>query len=96
MCWRFGDSPSGMTASSAFAFGTHSEFLRLMRLMPDSRMGFYIHRGREGNVSVLEDLVTASVYRAIVPAGYKGQKKENWYVRLLPPPFPGGSSHNHP
>ena len=33
-------------------------------------MGFYIHRGREGNISVLEDLVTGAVYRAIVPAGY--------------------------
>ena len=41
-------------------------------------------------MSVLEDLVTGAVYRAIVPAGYKGQKNENWYIRLLPPPFPGG------
>lgn len=40
--------------------------------------------GREGNVSILEDLVTSAVYRAIVPAGYSGRKNENWYVRLLP------------
>ena len=56
-------------------------------------MGFYIHRGGEGDASVLEDLVTGAEYRTIVPAGYKGQKNENWYVRLLPPPFPGGKEH---
>ena len=75
------------------AFGMHPELLRLIRLMQDSRMGFYIHRGREGNLSVLEDLVTTAVYRAIVPAGYRGRKNENWYVRLLPPPCPGGTEH---
>ena len=58
-----------------------------------TKLGFSIHRGGEGDVSVLEDLVTGAVYRAIVPAGYKGQKNENWYVRLLPPPFPGGKEH---
>ena len=34
------------------AFGMNPELLRLIRLMQDSRMGFYIHRGREGDVSV--------------------------------------------
>jgi hypothetical protein len=75
------------------AFGMHAELLRVIHLMQDSRMGFYVHRGREGNVSLLEDLVTGAVHRAIVPVGYKGQKNENWYVRLLPPPFPGGMEH---
>jgi hypothetical protein len=75
------------------AFYMHPELLHLMRLMQNSGMGFYIHRGREGSVSVLEHLVTAAVYRAIVPAGYEGQKNEHWYVRLLPPPFPGGKEH---
>jgi hypothetical protein len=100
-CWAFFDAcagPANETIGTTIlevgaAFGMHAELLRLMRLMQDSRMGFYIHRGREGNVSVLEDLVTAAVYRAIVPAGYKGQKNENWYVRLLPPPLPGGKEH---
>jgi hypothetical protein len=100
-CWAFFDAcagPANETIGTTIlevgaAFGMHSDLLRVMRLMQDSRMGFYILRGREGNVSVLEDLVTAAVYRAIVPAGYQGQKNENWYVRLLPPPFPGGKEH---
>jgi len=100
-CWAFFDAcagPANETIGTTIlevgaAFGMHAELLRVMRLMQDSRMGFYIHRGREGDVSILEDLVTAAVYRAIVPAGYKGQENENWYVRLLPPPLPGAKEH---
>jgi hypothetical protein len=100
-CWAFFDAcvgPANETIGTtilevAAAFGMHADLLRLMRLMQDSRMGFYIHREREGDVSVLQDLVNGAVYRAIVPAGYKGQKNENWYIRLLPPPFPGGQEH---
>ena len=100
-CWAFFDAcagPANETIGTTIlevgaAFGMHPELLRLIRLMQDSRMGFYIHRGREGNVSIVEDLVTTAVYRAIVPAGYRGRKNENWYVRLLPPPFPGGTEH---
>jgi len=100
-CWAFFDAcavPANETIGTTIlevgaTFGMHAELLRVIRLMQDSRMGFYIHRGREGNVSILEDLVTAAVYPTIVPAGYKGQKNENWYVRLLPPPFPGAKEY---
>ncbi len=100
-CWAFFDAcagPANETIGAIIldvgaAFGMHADLLRLMRLMQDSRMSFYIHRGREGDVSVLEDLVTGAVCRATVPAGYKGRKNENWYIRLLPPPFPEGQEH---
>jgi hypothetical protein len=100
-CWAFFDActgPANETIGTTIlevgaAFGMHPELLRLIRLMQDSRMGFYIHRGREGNVTILEDLVTTAVYRAIVPAGYSGRKNENWYVRLLPPITAGGQEH---
>jgi hypothetical protein len=100
-CWAFFDACAGpanetigtVVLDVGATFGMHPELLRLMRLMQDSRMGFYIHHGREGNVSILEDLVTTAVFRAIVPAGYSGRKNENWYVRLLPPPIPGGTEH---
>jgi hypothetical protein len=54
-------------------------------------MGFYIHRGREGSLTILEDLVSRAVYQAIVPTSYRGSKNENWYIRLLPPPIPGST-----
>lgn len=94
-CWAFFDAcvgPVNETVGATIlevgtAFGMHADLLRLMRLMQDSRMGFYIHGGREGDVSIVEDLVAGAVYRAIVPAGYKGQENEKWYIRLLLPPF---------
>jgi hypothetical protein len=100
-CWAFFDAcagPANETIGTTIlefgaAFGMHTELLRLIRLMQDSRMGLYIHRGREGNVTIIEDLLTGALYRAIVPAGYSGRKNELWYVRVLPPPIPGSQEH---
>jgi hypothetical protein len=61
--------------------------------MQESRMGFYIHCGRKGKLTVLEDIVTGAVCRAIVPSGDRGEKGELWYVRVLPPPMPGGQEN---
>src|SRR5207249_3425496 len=67
-CWAFFDAcagPANETIGTTIletgaAFGMHPELLRLIRLMQDSRMGFYIHRGREGNVSILDDFFFSS------------------------------------
>jgi len=100
-CWAFFDAcvgPANETIGTTIlevgsVLGMHPELLSLIRFMQDSRMGFYIHRGREGDVSIFEDLVTAAVYRAIIPANYRGSKNENWSIRLLPPPIPGTTEH---
>ena len=100
-CWAFFDACVGAANETigtsileiGATFGMHPDLLRLIRMMQESHMSFYIHRGREGEVSILEDLVTSTVCRAIVPAGYRGGKDQNWYVRLLPPPMPGGTEH---
>src|ERR1039458_5156699 len=81
-CWAFFDAcagPANETIGTTIlefgaAFGMHTELLRLIRLMQDSRMGLYIHRGREGNVTIIEDLLTGALYRAIVPAGYRSEE----------------------
>jgi len=70
------------------ALGVHRELLRLFRLMQQSRMGVYLHEGADGDVVMLRELVTGTMCRAIVPAGYGGGAGELWYVRLLPPPLP--------
>lgn len=75
ICWAFFDACMGSANETigttilevGAAFGMHPELLRLIRLMQDSRMGFYIHRGREGDVSVLEDVVTTAVYAPSFP-----------------------------
>jgi hypothetical protein len=75
------------------AFGMHAELLRLIRLMQESRMGLYAHEGAEGSLIILRELVTDAGCHAIVPSGYRGQRGELWYARVLPSPIPGGSEH---
>lgn len=100
-CWAFFDACAGPASETigttilevGAACGMHPDLLRLIRLMQESRMGFYLYRGREGEVSILEDLMTGEAHRAIVPAGDSGRKGEIWYVRILPPPFTGSVEH---
>jgi hypothetical protein len=100
-CWALFDAcvgPANETIGTTIldigaAFGMHAELLRLIRLMQESRMGLYIHRGRRDRLTVLEDIVTGAVYRAIVPSGDCGKKGELWYARVLPPPTPGGQEY---
>ena len=88
-CWGFFDACAGAADETigttilefGAAFGIHSELLRLIRLMQESRMGFYLHKGSEGSLTVLEELVTGTRCRAIVPSGYRGRKGELWHVR---------------
>lgn len=100
-CWAFFDAcvgPANETIGTTVlevgaALGMHAELLRLIRLMQESRMGLYAHEGREDSRVVLRDLVTDSVCHAIVPSGYRGQRGELWYARVLPSPIAGGSEH---
>jgi hypothetical protein len=100
-CWAFFDACVGLTNETigttvlevGAAFGMHTELLRLIRLMQESRMGLYIHDGAVGSLALLRELVTDAECRAIVPAGYSGKKGEIWYARVLPPPIPGSSEH---
>ena len=100
-CWAFFDACVGpadetigtTTMAVGTAFGMHTEQVRLIGLMQQSRMGLYVNEGAEGGLVVLRELVTDTVCRAIVPAGYRGRKGELWYVRVLPPPLSGGSEH---
>lgn len=100
-CWAFFDAcigsaeeTIGTTAMAVgAAFGSDNELLRVMGLMQQSRMGIYLHEGNQGDTVMLRELVTDAVCQAIVPAGYLGRRGELWYVRVLPPPLPGGTEH---
>lgn len=93
-CWALFDAcagPGNETIGTTILeigaqFGMHADLLRLIRQMQESRMGFYIHCGRKGKLTVLEDIVTGAVCQAIVPSGDCGEKGELWYVRVLPRP----------
>ncbi len=100
-CWAFFDACVGIGKETigsvgiavASAFGMHSELLRVIGLMQQSRMGIYVHQGLDKDAVLLRELVTGRSVRAISPAGYMGQKGELWYVRVLPPPSPAMREH---
>ncbi len=56
-----------------------------VRRLQDSRMGIYEHRGCIGGRTRLRHLVTGEEFGCYVPAGYRGQTGELWYVRCCPP-----------
>ncbi len=100
-CWALfdacigsgGETMGSVALAVAAAGGMHSEWLRLMRLQQESRMGVYVHQGAEKSSVLLRELVTGRLYRAIPAAGYRGRAGEMWYARLLPPPLPGMTEH---
>lgn len=71
----------------------HAEFLRLVQLAQDSRLGVYVHEGHEDGHVRLRELVTDQRCTALVPAGYRGTPGQLWLARVLPPPFPGSDRH---
>jgi hypothetical protein len=85
-CWAFFDAcagPANETIATTIlefgaAFGLHAELLRLIRLMQDSRMGIYIHKGTKNDLAVLEDLVTGVTCTALVGSAYRGNVGELW------------------
>jgi len=94
-CWAFFDACAGPADETigttalevGAAFGMHAELLRLIRLMQESRMGFYVHEGSRGSLAMLREIVTGCVCHAMVPSGYPGKKGEIWYARVLPRRF---------
>jgi len=100
-CWAFFDVCTGTDSETigttamevGRAFGMHAELVRVIDLMQQSRMGLYVNEGTDGDLVVLRELATDATCHTVVPPGYRGQKGELWYVRVLPPPLPGATEH---
>jgi hypothetical protein len=92
-CWAFFDHRIGgatdtlatclIAANDTICMNPHQ--LGALRLMSQSRMGIYEHRGMEGGHVWLRELITDREFVCHSPTGYKGKKGELWYVRLFPP-----------
>ena len=54
--------------------------------MQQSRMGFFVHSGSDGEAVFLREVGTREVISCTVPAGYAGCDGQIWFVRVLPPP----------
>ena len=68
-------------------FGLDREMLEITRRFQESRMGIYEHRGMDGSLCVLKELVTGREFKCHVSSGCAGKAGELWYVRLCPPLF---------
>jgi len=63
------------------------DYLEIIKLMQESRMGIYERKGFNGTSVYLSELFSNKEYKCLVPVGYRGRENELWYVRILPTPF---------
>ena len=88
---RFGSSRETMGSCIlriAPEFDCPSWLVDTVGLMQQSRMGFYVHCGSEGDRVLLREVGTREIVSCAVPAGYAGREGQIWFVRVLPPPHP--------
>ena len=86
---RFGSSRETMGSCIlriAPEFDWPAWLIDTVELMQRSRMGFYVHCGREDEGVLLREVGTRETVSCAVPAGYAGSEGEIWFVRVLPPP----------
>ncbi|MBI1881170.1 MAG: hypothetical protein HYR94_23570 [Chloroflexi bacterium] len=93
--WAFFDAPFGRDRETIGTcvldlgpdLGLAGDYLEIIRLMQQSRMGLYEHQGVRGEYVHLQELITGQTHPCRVPAGYLGQAGELWYARIFPAPF---------
>lgn len=72
--------------------GISPDYLAVIRLFQQSRMGVYEHLGVVKEHVQLRELISGQSHTCLVPAGYLGRAGELWYARVLPPPTDAGNS----
>ncbi len=94
-CWAFFDLQFGGTDTLANCLVEANEVvcmnpdqLDALQTMAESRMGIYEHVGMDGEHVRLKELITDDEIVCHSTSGYRGNKGELWYVRLLPPLLP--------
>jgi len=92
ICWAFFDLQFGpdreTIATCLLEVAEHLDYsadmIRVLELMQNSRMGIYKHCGNQRGLVRLAELVSRKEYLCHVPAGYSGEKGQQWLVRILP------------
>ena len=86
---RFGSSRETMGSCIlriAPEFDCPSWLMDTVERMQQSRMGFFVQCGSEGEGVQLREVGTREIVSCTVPAGYIGCEGQIWFVRVLPPP----------
>ncbi len=89
--WAFCDFEFGRrreTISTIFYdLGVEFKFdeliLKTLDNLTNSYMGFYRQTGFDGDLIILEDILTGARFETICTSGYRGKKNEIWYARLV-------------
>ncbi len=66
--------------------GFPSWLIDVVERMQQSRMGFYVHCGSDGDGVLLREVGTRETVSCMVASGHVGREGEIWFVRVLPPP----------
>jgi hypothetical protein len=98
--WAFFDAAFGQDRETigtclldvGLDLGISPDYLEVIRLFQQSRMGVYEHLGVVKGRVQLRELISEQSFTCLVPAGYLGRAGELWYARVLPPPTDTGDS----
>jgi len=93
---RFGSSREtmgGCVLRIAPEFDGPSWLTDTIALMQHSRMGFFVHCGKEEEGVLLREIGTGEIISCTVPSGYVGSAGEIWFARVLPPPLSSCDQH---
>jgi len=60
------------------------DYLEIIRLMQESRMGIHEHKGSNGTYVYLAELFSNKENKCLVPAGHMGEENQLWYVTKVP------------
>ena len=66
-------------------FDCPSWLMETLNRMQQSRMGFYVHCGHEGEGVLLREVGTREIISCTVLSDYTGFEGQIWFVRVLPP-----------
>ncbi|WP_157673697.1 hypothetical protein [Endozoicomonas ascidiicola] len=100
-CWSSFDLPFGghqetitdCMIKMTRELGSPDGLVETLEVMQQSRMGFYVHEGMQGEYIQLRELKTNRLCLCHCSSGYQGGCGEIWYIRLMPPLVEGYDYH---
>lgn len=92
-CWALFDlhvGPKKETFTSvlievADILGLDESTVRTLGMLQQSRMGFYVHEGRQGALNLFRDVWTGKKFPAYMPMNRDRKPGELWFIRMFPP-----------
>ena len=81
------DSFGSCVAAVSKALGAHPSYVAFVEALCRTRLGFYVHEGRHGEIIELSELVTNQRHKTRITSGYQGKRGDLLLLRLLPPYF---------